>query len=184
MTDDREEALRATARLFGQLFLFELDEETRAQLVAPEFAQALEQVGISVAPLEEPEPLEQLAVEYFEAIVQPKLGGPPVQSLWGEGTYEGQSAVAVRKLAVAAGVEFDRGAARGAPHDHLGCLLLLWAETKGTRPDVAERIEADHLDWARVPLSGLARSGKGFYPDLGRAALAWLAEIMHSRPLD
>jgi len=181
MTDERDEALRATARLFGRLFLFELDEDTRLQLVEPEFAKALEQVGISVEPLEGEASLDDLAAQYFEAIVQPKTGGPPVQSLWTEGSYEGDSAVAVRKLAEAVGVEFDRGAARGAPHDHLGCLLLLWAETAGARPDVAERLESEHLEWAQVPLSTLARGGKGFYPDLGRATLAWLAEVLQPR---
>lgn len=177
MTDDRVEALRATARLFGRLLLFELDEPTRAELCAPDFAAALQQVGISVAPLQDPGALEELAVEFFEAFVQPKEGGPPVQSLWTEGTYEGTAAVAVRQLAEAVGIEFDGGAARGAPHDHLGCLLLLWAETREARPDVAERVVQEHLAWARAPLSRLA-VGQGFYADVSRATLAWVEELL------
>lgn len=181
MTPDRVEALRATARLFGRLFLFELDEDTRVQLVEPEFAAALGQVGISVAPLEAPDALDALAVEFFEAFVQPQEGGPPVQSLWTEGSYEGDAAASVRRLAEAVGVEFDRAAARGAPHDHLGCLLLLWAETREARPDVAERLEAEHLAWARAPLGRLA-AGQGFYADVSRATLAWLEELLAPRP--
>ena len=50
-----------------------------------------------------------------------------VQSLWTEGSYEGDSAVAVSKLAQAARFDFDRGSAHGAPKDHLGSILLLWA---------------------------------------------------------
>lgn len=164
------------ARLFGRLLLRELDAQGWQELSRPELGEALAALGI-LLPSGQPEvELERLAVEFFEAFIQPESGGPLVQSLWTEGSYEGEAAVALRKLGEAAGLEQDREAARGAAPDHLGCILLLWAKTQETRPDVAARLERDHLAWATRPLGQLAR-GEGFYAAVARATGSLLAEI-------
>ncbi|MEM7310692.1 MAG: molecular chaperone TorD family protein [Planctomycetota bacterium] len=168
--------LAAVARLFGRLLLHELDEEGRAALLEPEVSEALIALGLELDELAPGCDLDQLAAVYLEAFLQPREGGPLVHSLWTGGAYEGEPAVAVRRLAAAAGVELDRAAARGAPPDHLGCLLFLWAATCEEAPEVAARIEADHLGWAFAPLARTG-AGKGFYPSLARAVAAFLREL-------
>ena len=120
--------------------------------------------------------LDELAAEFFAAFVQPADSAPPVQSLWMQGTYEGRSAGVVRELARAAGVEFDRTAARGAPVDHLGAILLLWCEARELRPEVADRLEAEHMEWALRPLAHVARQG-GFYGGVCAAAGEFLRTL-------
>jgi len=155
------------ALLLGHLLLFELDEPMRERLLEPELAAALLEVGLDVEPLRGAS-LDELASEYLETFLQPKSGGPLVQSLWTSGTYEGDAAVSVRKLAEAGGFELDAAAARGAAADHLGCLLLLWARARVEDPRISRRIEEQHLGWALPPLGRIA-AGEGFYPGLARA---------------
>jgi TorA maturation chaperone TorD len=172
-----EGELVESAELFARLLLHELGETDVAQLTQPEVAQVLAEVGVDVAPLRGDVDLDGLAVEFLEAFLAPKQGGPLVQSLWTAGSYEGDSAVAVRALARAAGVEFDREAARGAAHDHLGCILQLWAVACVAQPEVARRIERDHLAWSLAPLERLA-AGEGFYAGLSRGAASLVRAIL------
>lgn len=169
--------LAAVAELLAGLLLHELDGPRLAELQQEELATALEALGLQVRGLDPERDLDELAVEFLEAFVQPAEGGPLVQSLWTGGTYEGEPAVIVRKLAQVAGVEFDRAAARGAAHDHLGCILLLWAATQESAPEVAERLREEHLRWALPPLARLAR-GKGFYPQLCACVARFIDELL------
>ena len=171
----QEDNLSDVARLFGRLLLHEVDEGMRAELCAPELSAALSSVGVDTGLLVEAD-LDQLAAEFLEAFLQPAEGGPLVQSLWTQGNYEADCAVTVRKLAEAAGVDFDRQAARGAPQDHLGCILLLWAEVREPATAVAERLEQEHLAWALAPLARIA-AGEGFYAGVARAVGAFLREL-------
>ena len=78
--------------------------------------------------------VEQLAVEFHRTSLAPDRGGAPlVASLWTEGRYEGSQAARIRDLAAAASVEFHREVVRGAPIDHLGVILHLWAATAHRR---------------------------------------------------
>ena len=187
------EALNACARLFARLLLFELDRAGWEELRGPELREALAGLGVPWPERFGRGEADRLAVHFLECFLRPETGGPPVQSLWTEGTYEGRAAVAVRKLAEAAGIDFDRGAARGASHDHLGSILLLWAEvdsaaragTAAPGPagaevcrEVAARLERDHLRWALEPLGQVAGRAAGaesedelarFYPGVARA---------------
>jgi TorA maturation chaperone TorD len=171
-----EGELIESAQLFARLLLHELREADVAQLAQPEVAEALAQVGVDVTLLGSGVELEELAAEFLEAFLAPKQGGPLVQSLWTAGSYEGDSAVTVRALAQAAGVEFDREAARGAAHDHLGCILQLWAVSCTAQPEVARRIERDHLAWALAPLDRLSL-GEGFYAGVARGTAALVRAI-------
>ncbi len=171
--------LEAAAELLGRLLLHELDEGQRALLVTPEFAQALAEVGIDTHELTSAGNLDELAAQFFELFVQPQSGGPLVQSLWVHGSYEGDCAVAVRKLSEAAGCEFDPAAARGAPHDHIGCIVLLWATLRESAPEAATRLQREHMAWAIAPLSRIGE-GSGFYAGVARAAVALLQEISSS----
>ncbi len=166
-------ALAPVARLFAQLVLKELDERMLDVLRGDDVAAALRDVGVR---LPEPANVDALAAEFFEAFVRPQTGAPPVESLWREGQFEGKSTAMVRKLAAAAGLQFDRDAARGAPPDHLGNLLLLWCETEVAMPAVAERVARDHLAFAARALSVPAR-GEGFYAEVAAATEGLVARI-------
>ena len=177
MRVDVERELLESAELFGRLLLHELREPDLEQLTQPEVAAALFEVGVDVAPLRGQVDLDELAVEFLAAFLAPKQGGPLVQSLWTAGSYEGDSAVALRALAAAAGVEFDRAVARGAAQDHLGCILQLWAVSCEAQPEVARRIERDHLAWSLAPLERLA-AGEGFYAGVSRGTAALVRAIL------
>lgn len=171
---DDLEALWHAARCLGGLLLRELDAASLERLARPEVREALEALGLDV-PVDSAS-IDELAADFHDALLRPAEGGPLVQSLWTQGTYEGDSAATLRKLAGAAGLELSNAAARGAAPDHLGCILLLWAETRTTRPDVAERLERDHLGWALAPLSRLG-SGQGFYAGLARVVRRWIEQL-------
>ncbi len=169
-------ALAHVARMFSSLLLFELNAESLRDLQAQETATALRGLGIEVPTHADAELLDALASEYFETFLQPKEGGPPVQSLWTSGQYEGDAAVEVRELARIAGLELNRDFARGAAPDHLGCLLWLWAETIEVVPEVAEAIAQRHLNWA-APCLARASSGTGFYASVARASAALVTAL-------
>lgn len=170
-------ALVACAKLFGELLLHELTTERLEELRQPEVAAALSELGVEVPGACSRADLDLLAAEFLEAFVRPERGGPLVQSLWEGGSFEGDAAVSVRRLATAAGVEFDRGAARGAAHDHLGCLLLLWSATRESAPEVAGVIEQQHLEWAIEPLARL-HTESTFYKQLASATRDLLIAIV------
>ena len=169
------EEFGAVARLFGRLLLFEIDERMRSELTQPEVAAALLELGVDTDVLNGAD-LDALACEYLEIFVQPEEGGPLVQSLWTEGSYEGEAAVAIRKLAEVGAVEFDRDAARGASHDHLGSILWLWAELRLETPELAQHLVQQHLTWAGTPLRRIAE-GEGFYAKLADAVLRFLRDL-------
>lgn len=166
-------ALEAAARLFAELLLCEVDAARLAELRQPEVATALAAVGVDVTGDVD---LDELAAEYFETFVNPNKGAPPVASLWTSGEYEADAARALRELAKAAALDFDRDAARGAPVDHLGSILLLWCSARERAPEVADRIARDHLAWvdrALAPVRGRA----GFYGAVTSATAACVEAI-------
>jgi TorA maturation chaperone TorD len=169
---DRPVALVPAARLLGRLLVRELDDATLVELTEPAIAAALADLGIH---LPAASALPQLAADYFDLFVRPASGLPPVQSLWREGQYDGQAAIAVRAIAAAAGRELAEGA-RGAPPDHLGCILLLWAELCDERPELAVRLAQDHMAWGERALQAAAAL-TGFHADVARVTVGLLREI-------
>lgn len=153
-------SLVAVAGLLGRLLIREVDEDLAAYLLESDARDCLLALGLDVARLQRGN-LEELAADYFEAVVNPQDHPPLVQSLCEDGRYESAAAAAVRQIAEAAGLELDRGLARGAPPDHLGVELLLWAELAERSPDAREFVRR-HLLWAREPLQAMAARG-GFY---------------------
>lgn len=107
--------------------------------------------------------------------MHPTRGLPPVQSLWQRGQYDADPAAAVRAIAAAAALEVGAGA-RGAQPDHLGCILSLWADLVGERPELAARLLRDHLAWAERALDG-ARASGGFYGAVASAAVALVQDL-------
>lgn len=167
-------ALAPTARLLGRLLVRELDATTQAELQAPALVAAMAAVGIT-APRGE---LGALAAEYFELVLQPTGSLPPVQSLWQQQQYDGDAAIAVRRLADAAGLVIGPGA-RAAPPDHLGCLLCLWADLAESLPAFARHLASHHFDW--VASSSAPRApAERFYGQVLRAA-ARLAGLLATR---
>ena len=169
-----ESELRASAQLFSRLLLEEPGAELLQDLNRPAVREALAAVGIEVpAPSES----EMLAADFCAHFLYPEGGAPPIQSLWTEGEYEGAPARVVRELATHAGFEFDREVARGAAPDHLGSILWLWSEVVETAPEVARRIEEQHLGWCERALAHVARSD-GFYGQVARATTAFVESLV------
>ena len=79
-----------------------------------------------------------------------------MQSLWRNGQYDGDPAAGVRRIAEAANLELTERA-RGAAPDHLGCVLLLWAELHEARPEFARLLVEHHLPWAELVSATHAR---------------------------
>ena len=170
-TDSRD--LVAPLELFAHLLLHELDAGTLVRLRMPEVRRALAELGIQVP---DPSRLESLAATYYECWLQPERGAPPIASLWIHGQYEGQVTVQLRKIAAAVGCELDTTASAGAPIDHLGCLLLLWAQCSEYEPALADLIVDEYLDWAPAALEEAARRS-GFYGQLARALQQLLGHL-------
>ena len=155
-------SLRAVAELLGTLLLRELEPPDLERLRRTDVARALADLDVLLpAPADEASWLEERAADFHDLFLRPDAG-PLVQSLWTQGRYEGDATVRVRQLAEHAGVAFRRSAARGAPVDHLGCVLLLWSETSVHAPDVADEIAEHHLRWAAPALERI-EARAGFY---------------------
>ena len=166
-------ALRAPARLFAALLLRELDAAALEELRRPEIRAALAALSVS---LPDEADLPTLASDFFAQVLQPANTPPLVQSLWAEGKFDGDAAVAVRSYAEAAGLELAE-AARNAPVDHLGCLLTLWAELHEREPDAAARFARQHLAWVAGSTASRAQ-GDRFYDQVQRATAALCVEIV------
>lgn len=169
-------AWRSCAALLGRLLVRELDAETLVRLRDPAVARELSEMGLALPEGGGDEALiERLAAEYFDAFVGGAGAVVPVQSLRESGGYEGVAAAEIRALAKAAGLDFDKSATRGAPPDHLGSILLLWAAFARDWPDGAKRIEERHLAWALPVLARVAKSEGTFYGALARASAQFIA---------
>ncbi len=164
--------LAPAARLLGRLLVRELDADTVQELQQPALRGALAEAGV---PVPELAAIEALATEYCERFLHPAAGLPPVQSLWQGGQYDGDPAVAVRAIAAAAARELAPGA-RGAAPDHLGCILLLWADLIETRPELARRLQRDHFAWATRALAPVQAAG-GFYGAVAAATVGFVGEL-------
>ena len=175
MSDDHAR-LAPAAQLFGELLLVELDAARLAQLSRPDVAEALRELGVQ---LPSADAIDEVAAEFAECFLQPESHPPPVQSLWADGGYEGDAAVAIRKLADAAGLEADLEVARHAPVDHVGMILLLWCRTREDRADVAERVVADHMAWIVPALTPVAER-EGFYSGVARAVIDLVGQLTGS----
>ncbi|GIW79014.1 MAG: hypothetical protein KatS3mg105_0821 [Gemmatales bacterium] len=153
------------AELFGRLLLQEIDAQLLRELRHDEVSKALADVGLFLPDLPTAELLDELAAEYCSCFLGPADPVPLIQSVWEGGSYESGPAAAIRQIATQTGIEFDREAARSAPADHLGCILLLWAELVESCSEHAGYLVQHHFAWARRPLQLVARRG-GFYGQL------------------
>lgn len=167
----------AVGRLLSQLLLREPDAGLLGELRAPEVSAALAELGVEVPPFESPGAdrvwLEERGAEYLDRWLRPDRGGPPVQSLWSGGQYEGDPAVALRRWTEAVGLRYDSEVARGAPIDHLGSSLALWCLAAEHSAEHAQALRVQHLEWGRRPLEA-ARAAGGFYGGVASATLGWL----------
>lgn len=171
--------LTLAARLFGRLLVRELDAATLAELAVPHVAAALAALDV---PLPAADELEQLAADYHARWLEPRTSPPPIHSLFRDGHYNGEPARAVRAIAAAAGLELAAGA-RGAEPDHLGCILLLWAELIGPRPELAAQLARDHFAWAERALQSAA-ADRGFYGAVARATTALIEQLRATAATD
>ncbi len=176
------QALRASAEFLARLLLVEVDERTLDTARDPTIRTALGELGIEFPAREEQQAwLEERAAEFHELFLRP-ASGPLVQSIWEQGRYGGDAWVRVRHLARRAGFEFQGEAARGAAHDHLGSLLLLWVACDSEAQEVAGEITRAHFAWALAPLARIQSTG-GFYGAVAGAVRALLDELgVPSRP--
>ncbi len=169
-----QKALARVGRVLGLLLLRELDASTLTQLQP--FSMALKDIDLE---LPEVEQLDALAVEYFEYFINPQRGFPLVQSLYEQGSYESAATAGIRKISTSLGLELDSELARGAPPDHLGAELLLWAEIQEVDPVAAKEFSERHLGWALSILPKL--EAQGFYGQLGEACREFI-EILLETP--
>lgn len=178
---EEAQALAGAARLFGDLLLVELDDARLDALADPARAELLAELGVDVPEGRGTEAVDELAADYHAAFLRPEGGGaPPIASLWTEGRFEGDIARRVRALGESAALEFGEEAARGAPRDHLGVLLHLWAASIERAPWVADEIAEQHLNWADAPLRKVTDGG-GFYGQVAAATLSLLGELRGTR---
>jgi TorA maturation chaperone TorD len=173
----------AVGRLLSQLLLREPDVALLGELRAPEVNAGLRELGVEVPTYESDAAdrawLEERGAEYLDRWLRPDRGGPPVQSLWSGGQYEGDPAVALRRWTEAVGLRYDAEAARGAPIDHLGSSLALWCLAAEHSAEHAEALRVQHLEWGRRPLEAVRKAG-GFYGGVAGATLEWLDWIGES----
>lgn len=178
---DELRSLAGAARLFGDLLLVELDGPRLEALDAPESRALLAELGVQVPTDASPESLDELAAEFHGSLLRPEgSGAPPIASLWTEGRFEGAIAGRITELAKSAALEFGSEAARGAPRDHLGVLLHLWAASTERAPWVSDELAERHLAWADAPLDRVA-SGGGFYGQVAAATRELLGELRATR---
>ncbi len=162
---DEHDHLARAAQLFGRLLLRELDAPTLDELRQEPVREALAAVGVE---LPADDDLPALAQRYFALFLHPEGALPLVQSLWRHGQYDGDAATGVRRIADAANLTLS-DAARGAAPDHLGCVLILWAELHKSRPELAALLVEHHLAWAEQALQHAAAQ-PGFYGAVSAAA--------------
>ncbi len=166
------EALAGVAKLFGLLLLRELETETLRSLSDPVLSEILKGSGITMP--EESE-LEELAADFFEYFVNPQQGAPLVQSISEGGSYEGDPARDVRKIADAAGVELDPTHLMGAPVDHLAVELALWSVLVERDRSAAVEFTRRHLVWSLPRLRDNER--QGFYGNVCRVVADFIEAI-------
>lgn len=191
MTSDSERdseelaAMTHMAQLFGDLLLFEIDRQMAKQLTTGPVAQMMKELGLRLPPglANDNRARNELSADFHEAMLQPQTGesglvGPLVQSLYTEGSYEGQAKRDVLALAEAANFTFDDERSRQMPPDHLGCLLLFWAEARPISAELGQALEQRHFPWALEPLARLEATGDGFYPRLAGVVRRFLATLL------
>lgn len=164
--------LTAAARLFGRLMLRELDAATLSELRQSDVRAALAELDVEVP---EDAALPALSQRYFELFLHPEGALPPVQSLWHNGQYDGDPAAGVRRIADASNLAMTKNA-RGAAPDHLGCVLLLWAELRRPRPELAALLTEHHLSWAEQALQHTL-ADDGFYGSVCRATVSFVRRL-------
>ena len=162
--EEEVEQLTAVADLFAALLLREVDRDLIESLEASGADVALRSFNVSLPAATEVDALDALAAEYFEVFVKPLEGPPMIQSLAEGDAFEGPPADAMRAIAEACGVDFDPVAARGAPVDHLGAQLSLWASLRRRDAEAASAFADRHLRWATRHLE--RRRDASFYGQL------------------
>ena len=171
--------LSGVAKLFGRLLVREIDGALAAELSTPEIASALRGMGLEVPGFTR-DVLDDLAADYFEFMVKPNDQAPLLQSLFEDGRYQSAVTVSIERIADSAGVELDRELARGAPVDHLGVELLLWAELATRSSSVAHEFAERHLAWSLKPLQAAALTG-GFYGRLASTTAQFIDSVMRGK---
>jgi len=166
-------ALGAVSTLLGHLLLKECDAELVAEFERRGLRPQMAALDLELPAAGDGEALEDLAAEYFQTFLNPSDGFPLVQSLVEEGYYDGAAWQGLRETAKAAGVDYDVGAASGAPMDHLGSELLLWAELAGRDIEAANEFRSRHLLWALAPLQDIP--AEGFYGALAACVCQFIS---------
>ncbi len=174
-------ALAGAARFFGDLLVVELDAHRLEALQGPEAAALLGPLGLTAPEGTGEGVLDELGAQFHAALLRPDGGGaPPIASLWTEGRYEGAIAGRIRTLAESAALEFDKALTRGAPVDHLGSILHLWAASVERAPWVADEIAEQHLTWIDPCLVQMA-AVDGFYGEVAGVVSQLAREIRGTR---
>lgn len=96
-TANERHTLALTYRLFGRLWIRELDAPLLAELTAGKLAAAFQAVGGTSPPANDPATREALAADYCGLLLGPSHHWPPYQSVWTDGQFQGQPAAGMRR---------------------------------------------------------------------------------------
>ena len=175
--DDADAAsMAASALLFSTFLLHEVDAELIRRLENSGARARLQEMGLHLPDADAKDAIESLAADYFETFVKPLEGPPPVQSLAEGDSFEGEPAKAMRAIADAAGVSFDAAAARGAPVDHLGAQLAMWAHIHLRDHNASREFAERHLRWSLRHLDRGAQ-GEAFYDHLSKLVAEFIRSL-------
>jgi TorA maturation chaperone TorD len=94
---DERRTLALTYRLFGRLWIRELDAPLLAELTAGNLGDAFRAAGGTPPPDADPVTCEALAADYCRLLLGPSDHWPPYQSVWTDGQFQGQPAVSMRR---------------------------------------------------------------------------------------
>ena len=184
--------------LLGQLWLRELDEPTLRLLNQQPVRDLYLQVGGWLPPpLCEPSVdswLEQLGEDYCRLFVGPRGHRPPVQSVWQQGTFEGQAAESMEQYWQLLGWK-PKTIGPSVPADHLGLQWLTLAygmnlchlalqkgdPSREELPRLVTAFYRDHVAWGLEPAQWVQeRAQTEFYRHLGQVTAGFLQHLNES----
>jgi TorA maturation chaperone TorD len=110
--------------LLARLWIQELDTELLEALRNGGLGRAYHAAGgIPPATPDASQTLDDLQIDYCRLFIGPQGHHPPVQSIWQEGRFEGNAAVALGRIVD--GLDIDTPCDASLPHDHIGNILAL-----------------------------------------------------------
>jgi len=181
----------AAARVYAflaRLWLKELDRPLLRDLARGPLADAYRAAGGQPPPDDTDETLERLAVDFCQLFIGPCSHLPPYQSVWQQGTFEGQPAASMDRFRQLAG-ELPDWVPPDIMSDHFGLQLQIMSMLLQLQPphhnagqpapsyELAKTFFRTHLTWPDKFLTAAAeRAQTPFYTSLANLTAQFLAD--------